>query len=347
MVEHRTRSANKATRPSSRARRRRKVWSEFTPFPRQSLYRPDRVNASLRQTGSLGAARVRNRSGRLRPGLAADSPCSVSHSNLAVRVVTSLVAAPVLLGVLLLAPPLAWYGVVAAACAVAGMELFAMTHGDDRVARTVGVAMTLAVSAAVYFWSDRPRVQLTLLCLLVLGGLFLSVARPGDIPTSAGRLTAAVAGPLYVGVLPTTLALLRRDSGEAGAGYVVLALLMAWLADTGGYFVGRRFGKTPLHPALSPKKTRAGLVGATLGSVAAGLLAHFWFLEGLPLLDALLLGVAGGVIGQAGDLAESLLKRSTGIKDSGSIIPGHGGVLDRIDALLVVAPTLYVYTLWR
>ena len=271
----------------------------------------------------------------------------MSRSNLAVRVVTSLVAAPLLLGVLLLAPPVAWYAVVAAASAVAAMELFAMTHPGDRIARFIGVGMTLGVSATVYFWSDAPRVLLTLLCVHTAGGLFLAVWRPGDVPTSAGRMTASLAGPLYVGLLPTTLALLRRDLGEAGAGYVVLALLMAWLADTGGYFVGRRFGKTPLYRTLSPNKTRAGLVGAILGSVAAGLLAHFWFLESLPLLDALLLGAVGGVIGQVGDLAESLLKRSTGIKDSGSIIPGHGGVLDRIDALLVVAPTLYLYTLWR
>jgi phosphatidate cytidylyltransferase len=109
--------------------------------------------------------------------------------------------------------------------------------------------------------------------------------------------------------------------------------------------VGRFFGKTPLYPAVSPKKTRAGLFGAVLGAVSAGLLASLWYAPVLPVLDAVVLGVLSGFLGQAGDLTESLLKRSTGIKDSGGILPGHGGMLDRIDALLVITPVVYLYTL--
>jgi phosphatidate cytidylyltransferase len=157
---------------------------------------------------------------------------------------------------------------------------------------------------------------------------------------------ALVAGPFYIGALLTPLALLRRDLGPDGPGYALLALLLAWFGDTGAYGFGRAWGKTPLCPRVSPKKTRAGLVGALLGGVCAAALAHSIWLPRLPLLNAVLIGLLAGVLGQLGDLVESLLKRSSGLKDSGRIIPGHGGILDRVDALLAVCPMLYLYAIW-
>jgi phosphatidate cytidylyltransferase len=169
--------------------------------------------------------------------------------------------------------------------------------------------------------------------------------RLGDIATAGARMTAAAAGPIYIGATLSTLALLRRDFA-AGPSWVLLALMFAWLADTGGYFFGRFLGKTPLYPAVSPKKTRAGFVGALVGASAGTLIAHFWYLPELDLARGLPLAVVAGALGQLGDLAESLLKRSTGIKDSGSLVPGHGGMLDRVDALLVVGPLVYLFALW-
>ena len=98
---------------------------------------------------------------------------------------------------------------------------------------------------------------------------------------------------------------------------------------------------------MSPKKTVEGLVGALVGAMAGALLAHFWYLPGIPLLDALTLALVGGFLGQLGDLGESLLKRGAGVKDSGEIVPGHGGMLDRLDALFVTSALVYLYTLWR
>ena len=120
----------------------------------------------------------------------------------------------------------------------------------------------------------------------------------------------------------------------------------AWLADTGGYFVGRFFGKTKLYEAVSPKKTREGFFGSLLGACVGAVLASLWYLPAIPLAHSLPLAVVAGGLGQLGDLVESLIKRSTGIKDSGWIVPGHGGILDRIDALLVASPLVYLYTLW-
>jgi phosphatidate cytidylyltransferase len=270
----------------------------------------------------------------------------VKHRNLVLRIATSLVAAPLLLGVLLLAPPVAWYAVVALAVAVASAEFFAMTHPDDRTGRIIGMLSCLAASATAYFWSADAQALLTLMLVVTAVGLMVPLWRLGEIRTAPQRMLAGVAGPLYVGVAPTTLALLRRDSPSDGAGYVILALLLAWLADTGAYFCGKHLGRTKLYPAVSPKKTRAGLVGGVLGATAGALLASWWFLPALPSWHALLLGITGGVLGQLGDLTESLLKRATGIKDSGQLLPGHGGILDRIDALLVVGPLVYLYAIW-
>ena len=159
---------------------------------------------------------------------------------------------------------------------------------------------------------------------------------------------AATASPLYVGGLLATLALLRRDTGALGPFYVLLALKLSWLADTGGYFAGRFLGKNgkQLAPRVSPKKTQIGFVGSLAGAVVSVLIAKAWYLTEEPLWKLLVLGVVAGSLGQLGDLVESMLKRSTGIKDSGNLIPGHGGLLDRIDALLFVSPVLYLYTVW-
>jgi phosphatidate cytidylyltransferase len=161
--------------------------------------------------------------------------------------------------------------------------------------------------------------------------------------TAALRTLAGVTAPFYLGSLLAMLALLRRDGGDNGGKLVFMSLTFSWLADTGGYFFGRFLGKTKLYEAVSPKKTRAGFVGALVGAGVGAALASLWYLRALPLAHALPLGLFAGAVGQLGDLVESLLKRSTGIKDSGDIVPGHGGMLDRIDALIVVTPIVYVY----
>ncbi|MEZ4288054.1 MAG: phosphatidate cytidylyltransferase, partial [Polyangiales bacterium] len=123
----------------------------------------------------------------------------------------------------------------------------------------------------------------------------------------------------------------------------LLSMCLAWMSDTTAYFTGRAFGKHKLYPSLSPKKTVEGAIGGLLGSVGASVLAHFTFLPQLPLLSGVALAIVAGCLGQCGDLFESLIKRSTGVKDSGKILPGHGGLLDRVDALMFTASTTWVF----
>jgi phosphatidate cytidylyltransferase len=176
----------------------------------------------------------------------------------------------------------------------------------------------------------------------------LALWRLDDMSRAALEAMSSVAAPLYVGGLLTCLALMRRDAGELGPYYVLLALKLSWLADTGGYFAGRFLGKNgkKLHPRVSPKKTVIGFWGSLVGAVCGVIIAKLWYMRNVPWLELLVLALVAGSLGQLGDLVESMLKRSTGIKDSGNIVPGHGGLLDRIDALLIVAPILYLYATW-
>ena len=271
----------------------------------------------------------------------------MAASNLVVRVGTALVGVPLILVLLYMGPPWALFLLVAAATAVGALELFQMTWKGDRLAQLIGVVLTLLVSTCVFLFSEQARVLLTVLLAVPLAGMLLPLWRLGDIRTGALRIGASCFGPLYVGAMLGTLALLRKEQpGTDGPGYVVVALAFAWLSDTGGYFAGRYLGKRKLYEAVSPKKTIAGSLGGLAGAVAGGVIAHFTILKSLPLLHAIVLGIVAGFLGQLGDLGESLLKRSVGVKDSGAILPGHGGILDRVDALIVTSTVLYLYTRW-
>jgi phosphatidate cytidylyltransferase len=267
-------------------------------------------------------------------------------SNLAARLATAGVAGPLILSLLFLGPTWGWYALVLVATLLAAHELFAMTHTGDLLAQLLGAACTALLSLAVYFGQRDPRIlPSAVLVVPVLGGL-LALFRFGEIRVAALRLMSGIAAPFYVGGLLATLALLRRDFADDGPSLVLLCLLVGWMGDTGGYFFGRYLGKTKLHEVISPKKTRAGFVGSCLFAGLSAVAVQVTLLSEWSSWQLATLGVLGGAFGQLGDLMESLLKRSTGVKDSGSLIPGHGGMLDRIDALLVVAPMVYLYALW-
>jgi phosphatidate cytidylyltransferase len=264
--------------------------------------------------------------------------------NLRIRLLTVFILGPLLLTLLFWGPVLGWTVLLVLSAAQASFELGVMTHPEDRAHRYLSAGLGgLAVAVTAGFTSE-PRVLLTGLILILLVAAFFPLVRLGSIATAASRIFSAMAGSLYVGVLLGSLALLRSTEGPA---YVFLTLTLAWMGDTGGYTFGRLFGRVQLYPAVSPKKTREGLLGSIVFSTGSSLLAHFTYLPELGLVPALGLGILGALLGQAGDLAESLIKRSVGAKDSGSVLPGHGGLLDRIDALLVVSPLVYLYTLWR
>jgi phosphatidate cytidylyltransferase len=269
-------------------------------------------------------------------------------SNLAIRLATAAVCVPIILGLLYRAPPWAFYLLVVTVALIGVRELLSMTHPGDGVAQAVGVVVSAAASAAIFLQGDDARTLATVLVAVPLVGPLFTLIRLGSIETAALRACALGVAPLFVAVPLTLLALMRRTLGVGtGPGVVLLCLGLAWFADTSAYFAGRFLGRHKLYEAVSPKKTVEGAIGGLLGSVLWALLGSLWFLRGaLPVAHAVPLAVVGGALGQAGDLAESLLKRSTGIKDSGDIVPGHGGILDRVDALLMTSVVVFLYTQW-
>lgn len=267
-------------------------------------------------------------------------------SNLALRFASAAVGVPVVLALIYVAPPWGFYLFMLAAGIVGAHEFFSMTHPGDRFSQVVGILVCVAASLAVYFFHDDARVLLTVLVTVPIFGLLFTLVRLGRIETAALRAMGMAFGPLFVTVPLTLLPLMRVAFGADGSGLVILALGLAWFADTGAYFAGRFLGKRKLYEAVSPKKTVAGAVGGLLSSVVWALLGCLWFLRSLPVAHAVPLALVAGVLGQAGDLGESLLKRSTGVKDSGSILPGHGGILDRVDAVIVTTIVVYLYRVW-
>jgi phosphatidate cytidylyltransferase len=268
-------------------------------------------------------------------------------SNLVVRLATAAVGIPVILTLAIVAPPWSFFLLVLVAALIGTSELFAMTHPGDRVSQGAGVLVAAAASLALYLAPGDARVLMTLLVAVPLFGPIFTLVRRGAIETAALRACAMGFGPLFVAVPLTLLALLRKSRGDAGSGFIVLCLGLAWLGDTGGYFAGRFLGRHKLYETVSPKKTVEGAIGGLVGSVVWALVGALWFVRGsLPLAHVVPLGLVAGALGQAGDLAESLLKRSTGVKDSGAIVPGHGGILDRVDALMLTSTVVYLYTTW-
>lgn len=266
-----------------------------------------------------------------------------ANKNLFTRLATAVVMVPLMLGMLYKAPPIVFFVFILLATIVGGNEFFKMTHPEDRVAQLIGVATCAAVSVVIYFFADDPRAMLGVALGVPLLAVLMPLFRLGDISTAALRTCAGAFGPLWLGSLTLMARFLKERGSSEGAGFVITTLAIGWIADTAGYFAGRFLGKHKLYPAVSPKKTVEGAVGAVLGATLSPVIAHFTVLPALPLAHGAVLGLVAGTIGQMGDLGESLLKRSTGIKDSGAIVPGHGGILDRVDAVMLVSTLVYLY----
>lgn len=271
-----------------------------------------------------------------------------ASSSLPVRLATGFIGAPLILLLLYAGPAWAWLAFVSVCAAVGALELFAMTHPGDHVSQVAGVALTLSVIGVLWTWGARADVLLSVLLLLPLVSMFLVLWRLGSVQTAALRIASGAFGPLWLGGGLSAIVLLRRDAGNDhdGASFVVLALVLSWLSDTGAFFIGRSFGRHKLYAAVSPKKTIEGALGGLAGGLVGTLAVRALVLPSLPLSHAVGLALVAGALGQLGDLGESLLKRSVGVKDSGFILPGHGGILDRADALLVTSTVTYLYVLW-
>jgi phosphatidate cytidylyltransferase len=267
-------------------------------------------------------------------------------SNLLIRVLTAVVAIPLLLAIIFVAPPWATFLLVASAGVVSVWEYCSITYGDENTpAKIVAMILGAGLSAILYFVSQW-FLEAVVASFLVLFLVFLFTYN--DQERVSHQIGSSFAGILYGSVVLTTLALLVRDAGISGKYWIVLTMLLVWLSDTGAYFAGKAFGKHKLYEAVSPNKTIEGSLGGMAASIAAAFLFNYLFAFDdvwtlLQPWQVLVLAIPANVLAQLGDLSESLIKRAHDIKDSGTIIPGHGGILDRIDGLIFASPWFYVF----
>jgi phosphatidate cytidylyltransferase len=259
--------------------------------------------------------------------------------------VTGLVAIPVL--ILIIGPAPRWVFQVFAflAAILALLEFFKMTV--PRIGLKYRLTAILLAGIFCYFTAygllffllpALPLASAVLLCFYLFGD-------SNDRRAASREIGAILFGLLYI-IAPISL-ILFIDKYPNGNVWIFFLLATIVFSDTGAFYAGRWFGRNKLYPAVSPGKTWEGAFGGLLSSLLVPLFFFFFFPHLFPLQMALfLLALLLSLAGQIGDLSESMLKRSSGVKDSGTILPGHGGLLDRMDGLLFAIPVLYVYIRW-
>jgi phosphatidate cytidylyltransferase len=263
-------------------------------------------------------------------------------SNLALRVLTAVVALPLLVALVAWREPLGFGSFVLLVSALALTEYTGIAlPGAKRGLRGAVVAIGVGLAAALYL---RPELAFVWVLAALVAVAALVLFQPGEIPGAIARLGAAGFGVFYLGALPVPLALLHRDVVD-GSLWVGVAIVVTFANDTGAYFAGRALGRHKLYPTISPGKTVEGAVGGLVFGLGVLLALRAAVMHSLTIADCVWVAVPGAVLGPIGDLVESMIKRAAGVKDSGKLLPGHGGMLDRIDALLFVSAWVYVYAL--
>jgi phosphatidate cytidylyltransferase len=246
------------------------------------------------------------------------------------RVLTATVAIPAAVLITFFTPDWLFAFVVGFIAALAVEEFFSLAaqKGIGRPGRWFLIPAAL-VTISFMGGGSWP---ISALALATISLMTATIFSP-PMEDAFGRISVGLCGTAYCAVTLGFLVLMSRE-------LVFLLLVIIWVGEAAAYFCGRAFGRHPLAPKVSPKKTVEGAVAGLIGSVAAGTLGGVWLL-GEPWVNLLVISAVTGSVAQLGDLAESVLKRSVGVKDSSSILPGHGGILDRLDSLFFAAPIFY------
>jgi phosphatidate cytidylyltransferase len=265
------------------------------------------------------------------------------------RIITALIVLPILIASILVQ----WLAPLFAALALAAMALglyeFWLLARRRGVRPDVVVGFGGAAALFTIFYFDKPGESPVLLLLLVLPALVIAalaaaMLRGAPFEDMIASVGATLLGVMYVALLGGHLVAVRVGFEQTRAAHLLSFFFLVIMgSDTGAYYTGRALGRHKLAPAVSPGKTWEGAVGGMLASLLMAVLAHYWFFKEVPLKWALPLAALMNVLGVLGDLTESALKRGAGAKDAAQILPGHGGLLDRLDSLLFNAPVLYYF----
>jgi phosphatidate cytidylyltransferase len=261
------------------------------------------------------------------------------------RVISSLLFLPIFYLVTWRLSPAYFTALVLIAVAVGQYEFY-------RMARARGInpnaVLGSVIGALVVLESYYPLLFGMGKIYLAAGLLLIMIVRmlsPRPVDGAVEDISATFTGIFYVAMLFSFQIAIR--TGTDGRQWLVFLYFVIWASDIGAYSIGIPFGEHRLYEKISPKKSIEGLIGALAASAGMALLCRVWFMPPVGLGEVVMLGLLLAVVGTLGDLTESLLKRAAGVKDSGGIIPGHGGILDRMDSMLFAAPVLYYYLKMR
>jgi phosphatidate cytidylyltransferase len=270
------------------------------------------------------------------------------------RVLSALILIPLVVGTVWFLPPIATLVLTLVAAVLAVFEYASLAASlGARVPRVLALAAVVAATIATCLSGAQPtdvdfRPDPGLLDVVILTALIaMSAAVIGSVPPGPAVLPsvgASLFSIVYLGVPLGALAALRM--APDGPQKLLLLMAVIVISDSAQYYTGRSLGRRPLAPAISPKKTREGAVGGLVFGTASFVVGARWVFPATPMLLLALVGATIAAAGMIGDLFESLLKRSAGVKDSSHLIPGHGGVLDRLDSWLFAAPVYYVFVRW-
>lgn len=268
----------------------------------------------------------------------------VKKSDLVPRLLVAAVGIPILLAAAIRGPNWILWAIVAGAGMIGAHEILSMTLKSDlRTGGWWGFAGIGGIFVSIY-WFDERLLTVTIILLTLLGVLFTETFSKRPMDEALKRVQAIMMSFVYTTILFGGYILLFRhvpqtQNWESQAGWFLFPMFVIWAGDTGAYFAGKFWGKNKLAPSVSPAKSWEGAAGGVVWSLGFGYVAWALFLQGeMTALQVPIYAIPAAILGQMGDLAESMIKRGTGYKDSGSLLPGHGGMLDRVDALIVASP---------
>ncbi len=265
------------------------------------------------------------------------------------RWLTSIVAVPVLASLILYGPMASFAGLILIVGAIASKEYFYILFEGDKTRIWTPVPLWCIASGALILIAAAFSATGLLFFLAWAGFAGMAVLSMYGFSADKGRrildMVAGGAQFLVYIALPLACLILLRGRPD-GVAWIFFLVFIIFLGDAAAFYVGTYFGRRKLHPAISPGKTIEGAIGGLAANLLVALLFKMVFLPELPTLLVLVFAAVAGISGQLGDLFESELKRTSQIKDSGNILPGHGGILDRIDALIFAAPFAYFFNVY-
>lgn len=262
------------------------------------------------------------------------------------RKVVLIVGVPIALLFIYLGNP--WFGIFSTIIMLIGIKEFYLliAKKDFSPNYQLGYLFTILVSFSYYFlYKDFSQIIIFEIIGLVLVACTLELFRRKKYPVA--NVSFTVLGVLYVSVLLGSIIALRELDNLNSSNVVLAMLVSIWCCDSAAFFFGTWFGKQKIMPKISPNKSWVGSFSGFFASILVFVIfSHFNKLgDNLYLIDAIVIGMISGLFGQIGDFFESMLKRDMGVKDSGTILQGHGGILDRFDSLIFVSPIIYIYIL--